>query len=454
MSVKTDVVEGKKEEIIDDISEHVVTSAPEVDDDKLQALKEQFASKNKEQDKMPPRILEEKTRSIKFGIIGSGQAGSRIAETFHSLGYEAIAINTATQDLEHINIPQSNKLLLDYGLGGASKDRSLGNEAAETHKDAIYALIKDKLADTQVYVFCTSLGGGSGSGSVNTIIDILASIGNPIVVITVLPMTNEDAQTKSNALESLSELAVKAKEKIIHNLIVADNAKIESIFSDVGQMDFYNVSNKAIVEPLDVFNTYSSQPSSIKGLDPMEFLKVLIDGGGLSLYGCMNVANYEADTAIAEAIITNLDSGLLASGFDLKQTRYVGAMVLANKDVWNKIPSSSINYAMSMVQDTAGTPLGVFRGIYTADIEEDVVKVYSFFSGLALPEPRIEELKKEVSLHRTTLKTKDVSRDLKLNIDTGESETVSAVEKIKQKIEKKKSKFGQFTQKLVDKRNK
>src|SRR3990167_7028294 len=38
--------------------------------------------------------------SIKIGVTGSGQAGSRLAETFYNLGYLAIAINTARQDLD------------------------------------------------------------------------------------------------------------------------------------------------------------------------------------------------------------------------------------------------------------------------------------------------------------------------------------------------------------------
>lgn len=472
MSVKSENVDHEQEKITDDISETVVEDKPEdsgVDADKLAALRAKLAASTQpeeepievedspveeveEEPEMPPRIVEKKTRSIRMGIVGSGQAGSRLAESFYGLGYDAIAFNTAQQDLEHIKMPESNKIMLEYGLGGASKDPAIGHEAAQMHRDLINSQIREKLASSEMFVFCTSLGGGSGSGSIDTMIEIMSAIGKPIIVITVLPMTNEDAQTKRNSLEGLGNLAKKIQEREIHNLIVVDNAKIETIFSDVGPMQFYQVSNQAIVDPLDVFNTYSSAPSHVKSLDPMEFGKILIDGNGLSLYGSMTVANYEEDTALAEAVITNLTSGLLAEGFNLKQTQYCGVMFLANKKVWDKLPSASINYAMSMVQDHAGTPLGVFRGIYEADIPEDVVKVYSFFSGLALPDSRVEELKVEVAAHSNTLKQKDVARNMNLNIDTGTSETVTAAEKIKEKINKKKSKFGQFTQGIVDKR--
>jgi cell division GTPase FtsZ len=270
MSVKTETVDQESEKIIDDISEHTVVSEPveqpKVDEDKLAALKAQMATKQgvevkKEEPNMPPRIVEKKRRTLNLGIIGSGHAGSRLAESFYSLGYEALAINTAQQDLERIKVPEANKILLDYGLGGASKDPQIGHEAAQMHKDLIRSNIKDKLSDAQIYVFCTSLGGGSGGGSVSTMIDIFndlgAESGTPLVVITVLPMTNEDAQTKKNALDALSKLSKEVRAGRVHNLIVVDNAKIETIFSDVGPMEFFAVSNQAIVEPSDVFNTHS-----------------------------------------------------------------------------------------------------------------------------------------------------------------------------------------------------
>ena len=458
MSVKTEKVEQEKEQVVDDMAEHVVVSEPDsdgVEEDKMAKLKAMMAAKNEdlEEEEVPPQIVQRKRKTLDLGVVGSGQAGSRLAQSLYELGYPALAFNTAETDLEPIKIPKDNKYLFDYGLGGAGKDRTLGLQAAEAHKDMVRSAVLDKLGDSHVFVFCTSLGGGSGSDCIDAMIDVLASLGKPVVVITVLPMTNEDAALKKNALEALSSLTKEVQNKKIHNLIVVDNAKIETIFSDVSVGEFFKLSNEAIVEPLDVFNTFSSEVSEQKGLDQMEFTKILINGGGLSLYGSMSVSNYEEDTALAEAVVTNLNSGLLAGGFDLKQTKYVGAMFLANEKVWSELPQSSINYAMAMVQDHAGTPEGVFKGMYTADIKEDVVKVYSFFSGLALPKTRVEELKVEVASHAEKLKSKDENRVVDLTIDT-ESQSVSEAEKLKERLVKKNSAFSQFTQGLVNKRRK
>jgi cell division GTPase FtsZ len=452
MSAISITEESKPEKVVDNLPNTEVKASEEaVDMNKLAALKAKNQAKQQES-KMAAKIVAPKERSLQLGVVGSGQAGSRIAEAFYKLGYQACVVNTALQDLKYIDVPDSNKLLLEYGLGGAAKEIEIGRAAAESHREQISQLVMDRLPAAQVHLLCISLGGGSGAGSCETLVDLLAETGKPLVVIAALPMDTEDAQTKSNALETLAKLAKLTQTKRVSNLIVVDNAKIETIYHNVSQVDFYGVANKAIVDPIDAFNTLSSMPSSTKALDPMEFSKLFIDGEGLSVYGEFTVDNYQEDTAIAEAVINNLSGNLLASGFDLKQSKYVGFMVVASKEVWAKIPASSINYASSMINDLCGNPKGVFKGMYVVDSPQDTVKVYSLFSGLGLPNSRVEQLKSETKELQSKVKDKDDSRNLTLNLDTGVNETVSAAQKIKDKIAAKSSSFGKLVTGLVDRR--
>lgn len=460
MSATSITEDDKKEELTDDVSDKDVkvkeSETPKeeaLDMDKLAALKAK-SQKKQEETEMASKIVSKKERSLNLGIIGSGQAGSRIAEAFYKLGYDAVAINTAIQDLKYIEIPDSNKLLLEYGLGGAAKEMDIGRDAAEAHRGEILQLVNEKLSSSLVNVLCLSLGGGSGAGSCETLVDLLADSGKPLVVITVLPMDTEDAQTKANALETLSKLAGFTQSKRVNNLIVVDNAKIETIYQHVSQVDFYQVANQAIVEPLDVFNTLSSMPSAVKGLDPMEWGKLFTDGEGLTIYGELTVENFAEETAIAEAVINNLNGNLLAGGFDLKQSKYVGVIIAANKSVWDSIPSASVNYAMAIVNDQCGSPKGVYKGIYTVDYPESVVKVYSIFAGLGLPESRVTQLKKDAKEHMQVAKGKDDQRNLNLQLDTGTNETVSAAQRVKDKIAKKSSAFGRLVGGSVSDRRK
>ncbi len=451
MSATSKTEQVNLEEVVDDVSSLEVKSSDVVDPGKLAALKAKNQAKQQES-KMAAKIVSKKERSIVLGVLGSGQAGSRLAEAFYKLGYDAVAVNTAMQDLKFIDIPDANKLLLEYGLGGAAKEVEIGRAAAESHRAEISQLVHEKLGTSQVNVLCLSLGGGSGAGSCETLVELLSETGKPLVVMTVLPMDTEDAQTKSNALETLSKLAKLTQTKKVNNLIVVDNAKIEAIYHDVSQVDFYQTANKAIVEPIDIFNTLSSMPSSVKGLDPMEWGKLFTDGEGLTVYGELTVDNFAEDTAIAEAVVNNLNGNLLAGGFDLKQSRYVGVIIAANKDVWSKIPSSSITYAMAMVNDQCGTPKGVFKGIYTIETPDPVVKVYSMFSGLGLPDSRVAQLRKDAQEHMQTVKGKDDQRNLNLQLETGTNETITAAQKIKEKIAQKSSAFGKLVGGVVDRR--
>jgi cell division GTPase FtsZ len=447
---------AKEKIIVDDIDlDNSTVEAPVQDDagDKLAALRARLQEMDKPKSK-PKQVR--KTRSLNIGVVGSGQAGSRIAEVFYDLGYPAIVVNTAQQDLEYIKLPVNNKLLLEYGIGGSAKTLSIGRDAIDAHRQEVSELIEDKLGECQAFALTFSLGGGSGSGSAKILIDLLSTFGKPIVVIAVLPMLSEDAQAKANSLETLSQLTKEIQSKKIHNLILVDNARLETIYTDVSQMDFYDVGNRAIVEPFDVFNVFSSIPSPHKSLDSMEFAKILTDGDGLSTYGCLVVSNYEQDTAIAEAIVDNLNSNLLAGGFDLKQAKYVGVIMVASEKVWKNIPATNINYAMTMVNESAGTPVGIYKGIYPSDeIHDDVVKIYSFFSGLSLPDARIDELKKEAAEQKKLMKEKEKTRNVNLSINTGSTDVMTSAEQINQKIQARKSAFGSFTSgSVVDKRKK
>lgn len=408
----------------------------ELDNSKLEELKSKLAKKE---------IKTEKVVSLKLGILGLGHAGSRIAESFYKLGYKAIALNTATQDLVHISLPEDCKLFLDTGIQGAAKDLARGEEAAIAYKDKISELIDKKLQEVQVLVVCSSAGGGSGAGSLPTIIDICQQIGKPIVLISVLPMVSEDVKTKANSLDTVSKLASYIKEGKAHSFVLIDNARIETIHANVGQMEFYKVANKAIVEPLDVFNTYSMYPSDVKALDSAEFATILLNGNGISTYGQIVVDNYEEEASLAEAVVASLQENLLASGLDYKQAKYVGYMIIANKNAWQKIPAVSINYVGTMINDIFGNPEATYKGIYESNDEDDSVKIYTFVSGLGIPEERIKLLKEDVEVQQKSLLTKDVDRMKKLTVDIGKNNTVSDVDKLKNKIASKMSGVGKLT---------
>jgi cell division GTPase FtsZ len=406
----------------------------------MKALMKKKSTKDKIQEIYPER----KKKSLKFGIIGTGQCGSRLAVASWNLGYPSIALNTAPQDLDAIELPEENKYLLSYGIGGAAKDMAIGAAAAETYREQISNLVNDKLADTDILILASSLGGGSGAGSLETIIDILSATEKPIMVMTVLPLTNEDQLTKSNSLNSLAKLSKLVQQNVISNIIVIDNAKLENAYSNISHLEFFPTANRVVWETLEAFNYYSANTSLDKPLDSLEYARLLVDGAGYTIWGSMQVSDYSTDAmAIAKAVVENWDNGLLASGFDVSQAKYAGVIIVANSNVWKEIPRGSLDLCTELIRDNCGGSEALFKGVYVDDsITDNIVKVYSMVSGLGLPTSRIEQLKKEVQIETQRTKERAKARDVNLNLQTNTEDTVSKAQEIREKIMKGSSKFS------------
>lgn len=426
---------------------------PQLDPSVLEKLK---AIKMSKEEGKEMKAVAKRDRSLYFGVVGLGQAGSRVAETFYSLGYEACVFNTATQDLEHINLPDNRKVYLPFALGGAGKELDNGRAAVEQNGELIINKLNDIFNERQeMILLAISGGGGTGSGGAESILGLISSLGKPVGVIYILPMESEDALSKHNSVVTLGKLAKMASSDVITSLIVIDNAKIEVIYPGLSKADFWVTANEAIVSPLHIFNYLSAQSTKYDSLDSMDFGRIFT-AGDCTIYGMIEVENYMETTAIAEAVVENLEGGLLADDFNLKETRFGGFIVVGNEKVLSELPAMNINYASHMISEICNSP-SLVSGVYEMPVEKDVVKVYTMFSGLGLPSARIEALKKEADEKMSTLKEKEKSRADRMAVDYGAgTETQSKVQEVHRMIQQKKSGFGQLTKvaekKITDRR--
>lgn len=366
-------------------------------------------------------------QSLKFAVIGSGQAGGRFAETFYKKGYEVLAINTASQDLALLSIPEENKLCLNYSLGGAGKNLDIGKAAAESNSEKILKMIKESFDEPEVFIFCLSGAGGSGSGSCPVIIDLLRSFDKPIIVIYALPGNADDNQGKFNALSTLSTLGDYAAKQIINTLILADNAKIEVLLSGkTTPKQFWKEANNQVISVLDEFNKLSALPTDYDACDPMDFSTALLENGGCFVMGSCKVSVEDCkndDTHLLQSIAQNVleQNGLFASGFDLKEAQAVGLLISASK----KVLEEEISY-MSIASSfawltTEFESAKVFKGVYELPDESDEeISVRFVFSGLGMPKDRVEELKAVAEDFRKKAQDKKtkVATDLKVAVKT------------------------------------
>jgi cell division GTPase FtsZ len=411
-------------------------------------------------DEAPPEVKEEITNpnysegvvlmsdtktSMTFAAVGVGQGGSRIAETFYKYGYPAAAINTAKQDLEYIQVPETNKLFLDFALGGVGKDITLGQEAVEKYTGEIKKFLAATFADkdVQTFLLCVTGGGGTGSGSVYPMVRILNEEFNmPVGVVYTLPKANEGPVASHNALLTLQKLANFAINKQISTLIVVDNARIEEIHPNLPVSKFWDVANQSIVDVLHNFNTLSKKPTPYEALDSMDFARIFT-AGNCTIYGRAQVHEPENEFALADALLSSLETGLLAEGFNLGTTEQAGVIITGSQETLSKLKADHIEYAMYELNKKLGST-GVYRGIYITETDKPYLEIYTMYSGLGVPRDRIEALIKESKdkIKEMQLKASDTS---KMQVQF-ESPTVSnkTEEKFK-RIGAQRSAFGRIT---------
>ena len=411
----------------------------------------------------PATILQEKEMkigtkqhiSLKLGVVGSGQAGGRMAEVFHRFGYDACAINTAKQDLDTLSIPEARRLLIDYTISGSGKDIEIGQAAIVSNSEQVAEFVTPILGDCDVAVLTLSLGGGSGSGSAVPLVEMLSGLGKPLLVLCALPGSFDDNQSKFNAMETLGRLADFSRRSVINSLIVIDNAKIENSFPSLSPSKFWEVSNRSAIEPLHLFNTVTAIPSDLEVMDAMDLSRALLEAGNCALFGSMSVSKdeYEGDdAALLSAMIRKLPDSLPADDFDLKEAQAVGILVTAKKEVLDNIPYANIAYLFKYVSDEFDSSRS-FKGIYAVSPEDDSddIKISFIFSGMGLPTRRVDELRREADKHLAKIDEKKKKTAAGMQMGAGKG-TLSKADQMIAKAKQQQSAIGKLLGNKIDRK--
>ena len=335
--------------------------------------------------------IDQKKTSIKFGIIGAGQGGSRIAEAFYHLGYPVCVVNTAQHDLQNINIPAEQKLLLKVGAGGAGKNLQEGLDAAKDYAEDILDLMKTTFPrDVEHILVCAGGGGGSGSGGLPKIIDMAKVMGVPVGVIFTIPKDSEGSRVKENAHDRLMLLDKRIATGEISPLILVDNNKIHEFHVGVSTAKFWRIANAQIAGLFHLFNVLSAQNSAYSSLDPADY-KTIIQSKGCLIFGSTTVEDSSRPTAVSKALRENISKGLLAEGFDLSLSNIAGVIVTGSQALMESLPQENVDAAAECLGRIVGGGT-LHSGIYVENV--DKLTVYTIVGGLPLPDARVKKLLK------------------------------------------------------------
>jgi cell division GTPase FtsZ len=349
-------------------------------------------------------VLDRTKGSTRYAWLGSGQCGGRLVKSFYDLGYKKVlAMNTTYHDLDTLEIPVGQKLLMDIGELGAGKDMERGERAIHQYQQEILHLAR-KIISTQIdhIMVCIGAGGGTGSGSVIGLINIAKryaryiGLQNPnkrVGVLMTLPTVGEAssplvAENAYTAATSLSKLASAGE---ISPLIIVDNDKINKMYPGLTVKSFWPSINNTVAGLFDIFNRISDLSTAYTAFDPVDYHSI-IESGGCTIMGLTKVKKFDEKYAISEAVKQNLQKTLLASGFDLSTAKLAGCIAVGGKTLMNKASGlqDNINYAFDVLSEITGRAT-IHRGIYEDDKES--LRVYTIIGGLDSPTSRLEELK-------------------------------------------------------------
>ena len=345
--------------------------------------------------------------ALTYAIVGAGQGGGRMAKAFYDMGYtKTVAVNTARSDLNGLDIPEDQKFLVDeHGDQGAGKDQKKAQTAIERKEQEVFNLFREVFgSNVDRILICLGVSGGSGGGTVNTLIKVAKKyftyigaedVDMRVGVVASLPTAGESASptVAKNAHARITDLCAQAEKGKIAPLIMVDNEKIKKLYPKLTVKKFWSTINNTVAGLFHVFNVLANQDSEYTTFDATDYDSIMRQPGCM-IMGVTSVKDVESETAISTALKKNLEKTLLAEGFDLTTATGAACIVVGGEEIFEETVGlmDSIEFGFDTLAALTGGAI-IHRGIYEDD-KRDKLVTYTLVSGLKRPAKRIEGLKK------------------------------------------------------------
>ena len=328
--------------------------------------------------------------AFNFAIVGVGQGGSRLAESFWNLGYRRVGvINTAQQDLSLIKVPEENKLLI--GEGGAGKNPEVADEVFRTKYEDILDFLKKTFGSGfERVLVCAGAGGGTGAGGVAKVIEIChdlnQSLGKEtkdtdakVGCVLALPTRAEGIKVQDNSKKTVSKVVDLQKAGVVSPLVILDNEKIKQLYPRLSVNQFWPTANNSICSIFHLFNKISAKESAYTTFDKADLDTIF--SSGIIMFGATPIKDF-SDTGISHAIRDNLRKNILA-GIDASTGNIAACVIIGDKNSLDNIPQANLEHGFEQLSRIMGSDSMVHRGIYAG--AKEGLAVYTAIGGLKAP---------------------------------------------------------------------
>jgi cell division GTPase FtsZ len=347
-----------------------------------------------QEEAMGQNIIDDEVEvAFKFCFIGAGQGGSRIAESFHRLGYRRIAaINTAKQDLKGIKL--ANKLCI--GSGGAGKDPDKAEKLIVKNRDDVIDFLRHSFGDTFDRIFvCAGAGGGTGGGTFTSLVgqslevyDSLGMSDKRVGLILTLPKASEGKKVNNNAHRALKEAWDMVIQDKVSPLIILDNERFGQLYPNLTISKFWSAANSNLSGLFHLFNMTAAKDSSYSSFDRNDYKNVL--DSGLIVLGASPVQNWKDPVSVSRALRENLGNNMLCSDLPLHTGSCAAAIMIGGNKQLDNITQSTLDKAFEQLNRMLIEGSVVHRGIYSGD--KDGLNIFTAVGGLGRPEKKLLDL--------------------------------------------------------------
>ncbi len=251
----------------------------------------------------------ELTPRVKIKVLGVGGAGGNTVNSMIEAQFEGIDFIVANTDAQALNLSKANhKIQLGIksmkGLGtGANPE--LGKRAAEEDIDKVM----DLLADADIVFLTGGMGGGTGSGGLPVIAQVLKDKGILSIAVVTKPFIFEGKHRAQVADASLELL-----KKDIDTLLVLPNQKLlEVVDKNVSMIDAFAMINDVLNRSVKGIADIIAKPGHIN----VDFadVRAIMKDMGLAVMGTGKASGEDrAQLAAMEAIESPLLENMCIAG--------------------------------------------------------------------------------------------------------------------------------------------
>lgn len=321
---------------------------------------------------------------LKVGIIGVGNAGSQVGALGTKMhGIKSIAINSSENDLA--TIPDS---VLKFTVGdsrGAGKDRT---EAKEFLKESVMKLLQDKdfinfCSDADVIFIVSSTGGGTGSGIVPMLAEILgnAIIGLSIILVSILPQISEAYAAQVNTVEYLKEVYTILEDS---TMMIYDNDKYDNLSS----FEMMTKVNESIIKDIKIIQGSYNLPTKYSSIDEKDMTRIITTPKRIVVASVEDIKPKDLDkTSIENMLIEDIKSNAHCELQRDQNVARTGLIVNLSETMLKDFDDH-----ISDVQKFIGSPVEEFQHIHVNEEASLPNSAYLIMSGLSQIDDRIQKI--------------------------------------------------------------